>query len=194
MKVKVRMNFDTNILNVICEHIDDPKTYFNFALVCRKTRYVTELHKNNKMDEFSIKYVKTIDHGMVKVVERRLPNGKLHGVKVFFWTSDIQFNMYYNGICLGTWWCSHYEGLGQEITITYFKCDCAKGKGFCNSYIRDKIVSDGYNSYIKDKIVLDGVGYKLYFNDALPFIVCDTCGDHDLEQEVWCNFEREKLP
>ena len=164
------MNFDANILNVICEHCDDPKTFFNFALVCRKTRYVSKLHKNNKMDEFAIKYVKTIENG--QLVERRLPNGKLHGQYERYWLgSGENFRMYYNDICLSEW--SHYYGLEHTIMITHYKCDCTK---------------DFENSYTNEKIGLDGVVYKLR-STRTSTGYCYTCGEHKKEEEFWCNFE-----
>ena len=49
------MIFDANILNVICVHIHDPKTFMHFALTCSKTKYVTDLRKKDKMKEFSIR-------------------------------------------------------------------------------------------------------------------------------------------
>ena len=170
------MSFDANILNVICKYIDDPKTFFNFALVCRKTRYVTKLYKNNKMDQFAIKYIKTIENG--QLVERRLPNGELHGdYERYSAQFGDDFYMYYNGICLSYWWYDHYGASEHEVTITHYKCDCTK---------------EFENSYANNKIGLDGVTYKLCSTTTTTH-KCDTCGDHNLEQEVWCNFEREKL-
>ena len=163
------MNFDTNILNIICEHIDDPKTFFNFALVCRKTRYVSKLRKNNKMDEFAIKYVKTIDNEYV--VERRLPNGKLHGEYQRHWVNGSRdFCMYYNGICLAD---CFIRGLRKRINITHYKCDCTK---------------DFENSYTNDKIGLDGVRYKLLETNTRTYN-CDICGEHKTEEEFWWNYD-----
>ena len=165
------MNFDTNILNVICEHIDDPKTFFNFALVSHKTRYVIELHKNNKMDQFTIEHVKQSTN-YFKHVERRLPNGKLHGIKVCYCSNIFadDFAIYHNGICLVKWWSRHCKGLGEKIFITFFKCDCTKGKSVQNSYITDKIGLDGYK-------VIETMTLK-----------CNRCGIDNLK-EMWCNFE-----
>ena len=173
-QVKVRMSFDTNILNVICEHIDDPKTFFNFALVCRKTRYISKLHHNNKMDEFAMVDVSHGYNNSCKFVLRRLPNGNLHGVEACYWVSgNTELIMYYNGIRLGKWWDNEYGEQGQEIIILHYKCDCTK---------------DFENSYTNDKIGLDGVGYKLCSTITKPYN-CYTCGDHNLEQETWHKFE-----
>ena len=174
------MSFDTNILNIICEHIDDPKTFFNFALVCHKSRYVTKLHKNNKMYQFTTEHVRDFLIDCYKFVERRLPNGRLHDVTAVYYPDvyrDDIFKMYYNGICLADWF-THNNGLGKIINIRHYKCDCTKGFE---------------NSYTNDKIGLDGVYFKLH-STITKSHKCDTCGDHNLEQAIWCNFEREKLP
>ena len=175
------MSFDANILNVICEHIDDPKTFFNFALVCRKTRYITKLHKNNKMDEFAMEDVShdCNDNSCVCVERRfRLPNGKLHGVEVCYWTSDdIQFIMHDNGVCLADW--NHHKDKG-EVIINHYKCECTKN--FENSYTNNKI---GLN----DRSKLLSTCTKSY-----PYN-CSKCGRIlKVEEETWRNFEREKLP
>ena len=173
------MSFDANILNVICKYIDDPKTFFNFALVSHKTRHVTKLYKNNKMDQFTIKHV---EHGSVrnsfKCVERRLPNGKLHGITACFYSKFADdFYMYYNGICLGKWSSIDCKTEGEEITIRHYKCECTK---------------EFDNSYTNNKIGLDD-RYKLLSTFTKPYN-CVVCGrDHNVEQEIWCNFEREKL-
>ena len=143
------MSFDTNILNIICKYVDDAKTYFNFALVCRKTRYVTKLHKNNKMDEFVIKYVEPDGDG--QLVKRRLPNGKSHDVTAVqyfeFINLDDMRQMYYNGICLASWFTHKLNRLGKRVNITHYKCDCTKD--FENSYTNDKIGLDGVRYYYK---------------------------------------------
>ena len=169
------MSFDTNILNVICEYIDDAKTYFNFALVCRKTRYVTKLRKNSKMNQFTIE---NDSHGFNdgrKCVERRLPNGRLHDVKAVYYLNvngGYIFYMYYNGICLADWFI-HSNGFGKIIEITHYKCDCTKGFE---------------NSYTNDKIGLDGVVYKLH-STITKSRKCYTCGENKVENEQWSNFE-----
>ena len=167
MSITLRMSFDANIFNIICEHIDDPKTFFNFALVSHKTRYVTELHKNNKMDQFTIRHTNH-DCSGYKCIERRLPNGKLHGINAYSCSKlDCDdFAIYHNGIRLGKW-SIYYKVL---IQIKFLKCNCTKGKSVQNSYITDKIGLSGYE-------VIERMTLK-----------CKRCGIDNL-RETWCNFE-----
>ena len=69
------MLFDNVVLNILCEVIDDPTTYYNFNLLNKKCHKIALLHREQKIKQF-LKKVET-HFGQHKTV---LPNGMMHGI------------------------------------------------------------------------------------------------------------------
>ena len=162
------MIFDNNVLNIICIFIDDPKTFRNFAIACRKTNYITNLQVDDKMTLFSEKQV--VDYHGISIihrdVKRKLPNGNLHGKQL---CSDFyvdMYSLYYNGIHLAEWYYEEYDNW-IDCYVTHRKCNCTKD--FPNSYTIEKIKLKNYHLISKND--------KKYN--------CEKCGSCKKEVECW---------
>lgn len=77
------MFFDEGVLNVICNFIDDPKTFFAFSQVCRRAARVCKLYEERKMDQF-VRFKNCCAAGGVCILTttRTLPNGTKHGLQL----------------------------------------------------------------------------------------------------------------
>jgi len=168
---------DPNILNIICNFINDANTFFNFALACKKTSAIAQSYMDKKMSEFAVRIVEHDeddgDGDQFTYVYYKLPNGNLHGQYSsycsYVHTGD-DYAMYYNGILLARWW----DDYGEGIDIKHYKCDCTKK--FENTYTTDKICSENYELESK----------KIKKNDETT--ICKKCNTElIIVEEEWVN-------
>lgn len=124
------MQVDSIVLNHICKWIDDPKTFYNFALVSIKALNVAMLNKVEKMDQFSLKNTIIDDDGedCYITTNTRLPNGNLHGKQSYlcsYAATGDQYSYYYNGVFIAdvSW---DYDGYQTTCFLTRCYCDCSK--------------------------------------------------------------------
>lgn len=114
--------FDNVILENICKLIDDPKTFRSFALLSKKTYYISTLYKEDKMLQFcKEERIERGNTGCIEIVNR-LPNGKRHGINKLF-TSYMNLGnyfLYYNGFHLASYWLGEN---GIEF-IRFYNCKC----------------------------------------------------------------------
>lgn len=172
--------FDINVLDHICKEINDPKTYFNFAQVCKKSAKIATLHRYEKMDEFSIMKTEIDDSGedCYVNVSRRLPNGNLHGKQYnscsYAHIGDSS-TYYFNGTMVGyAFWDE-----GVHCWITHYNCKCYSLKDM-KDYVYKNI--NLYNFVIDKQTAL-----KKCINK-----VCNKCNsEYYFIKERWINIEHK---
>jgi len=155
------------ILDRICSFIDDPKTFINFSLINKDTRFIANLYKNKKMDQFSkLNFDSTIIGGLEYCKSSyTLPNGNLHGEKYLSVTFELHpYRYYYNGILVTV-----LELDGWNKIITKYKCNCIDDINY--NYMIKKLCLD--NRYLKSS---DSKEYK-----------CICCGIGTILNEYWIN-------
>ena len=160
--------FDNVVLNKICEFVNDPQTFYNFSLVCRKFYNVSRIHKNYKMDTFLTYFGPGADtdcrsNGSILSL---LPNDKPHGVHTILSDYDPRFDsfqLFYNGDHISNWKTT-------DATIHFKKCNCQTSEYIfkkigiplnseftlegANAYIC-KVCKQHYNKFIVEKIKLN---------------------------------------
>jgi antitoxin component YwqK of YwqJK toxin-antitoxin module len=104
-----------DVLQHITPFIDDPQTFLNWSLVCRKTSNACRIYSDQKKLEFSRKKVIRLsggDHAGMTVIYYVLPNGSKHGEYTqWFNNGNIRKRgSYTNGMKEGVWELYFYSG------------------------------------------------------------------------------------
>lgn len=113
----------SHIVYRIAWHISDPKSYFNFALVCKKFAAAAKYWERPKMTEFSISNL----HHPFKI----LPNGVFHGpsfnhnwyINKGYWSNMERYSFIcgdYEVCCVSNRVSIMHQS--NRITVTLCKC------------------------------------------------------------------------
>ena len=96
------MGLYKDVLYVIAQCIDDPPTWFNFALVSMTSARICKELEAQKMDQFAVHHSGEDCHGSITCTwsYQTLPNGNMHGKSVSSFDFDCkdQIYWYYNGV------------------------------------------------------------------------------------------------
>lgn len=112
--------FAKEVLYIIAMYINDPKTFQNFSLTCKRCSSVCGKLVLQKKDEFSKKIV--IKKMRLITIFSQLPNKWKHGCYTQWYNNGIirKKGMYENGHMTGMWEWKHYTGK-MAITGSYSK-------------------------------------------------------------------------
>jgi len=104
-----------DILQHLTLFINDPQTFFNWSLVCRKTGNSCRIYGEQKKIEFAKKKVIRMaggDHAGMTIIYVGLPNGCKHGEYTQWYNNGIarKKGTYANGMKEGVWESFYYSG------------------------------------------------------------------------------------